>query len=154
FFFSSRRRHTRFSRDWSSDVCSSDLQRSKAGTGISCAQVGRSTAVATKRQTSSHAVRRPPPHRRDVHAIANMPAALLTRRSGQREIDLGVATDLGLPIHTVIRLHVVAKNLGRDERRELADIYVVFLNGLNVPASLSRDPILGAFQLSHQVAEQ
>src|SRR5690606_39300808 len=25
FFFSSRRRHTSFSRDWSSDVCSSDL---------------------------------------------------------------------------------------------------------------------------------
>src|SRR5690606_41053753 len=25
FSFSSRRRHTRFSRDWSSDVCSSDL---------------------------------------------------------------------------------------------------------------------------------
>src|SRR5690606_40760825 len=25
FFFSSRRRHTMFSRDWSSDVCSSDL---------------------------------------------------------------------------------------------------------------------------------
>src|SRR5690606_39707792 len=27
FLFSSRRRHTRFSRDWSSDVCSSDLPR-------------------------------------------------------------------------------------------------------------------------------
>src|SRR3712207_173983 len=27
FFFSSRRRHTRYWRDWSSDVCSSDLQR-------------------------------------------------------------------------------------------------------------------------------
>src|SRR2546429_2727473 len=27
FFFSSRRRHTRCSRDWSSDVCSSDLNR-------------------------------------------------------------------------------------------------------------------------------
>src|SRR3989449_9570884 len=27
FFFSSRRRHTRCSRDWSSDVCSSDLGR-------------------------------------------------------------------------------------------------------------------------------
>ena len=25
FFFSSRRRHTRFTSDWSSDVCSSDL---------------------------------------------------------------------------------------------------------------------------------
>src|SRR5690606_41070104 len=31
FFFSSRRRHTRFSRDWSSDVCSSDLH---AGMGL------------------------------------------------------------------------------------------------------------------------
>src|SRR3712207_6858507 len=27
FFFSSRRRHTRYWRDWSSDVCSSDLRR-------------------------------------------------------------------------------------------------------------------------------
>src|SRR6476661_1467604 len=29
FFFSSRRRHTRFKCDWSSDVCSSDLQAPK-----------------------------------------------------------------------------------------------------------------------------
>src|SRR5437660_7477433 len=27
FFFSSRRRHTRWPRDWSSDMCSSDLKR-------------------------------------------------------------------------------------------------------------------------------
>src|SRR5690606_40358406 len=35
FFFSSRRRHTRFSRDWSSDVCSSDLRtaRDRLGRG-------------------------------------------------------------------------------------------------------------------------
>src|SRR6267378_3533076 len=31
FFFSSRRRHTRSLRDWSSDVCSSDLAPSSAG---------------------------------------------------------------------------------------------------------------------------
>src|SRR6266542_2517571 len=31
FFFSSRRRHTRCYRDWSSDVCSSDLQARAAG---------------------------------------------------------------------------------------------------------------------------
>src|SRR2546430_17199848 len=31
FFFSSRRRHTRFDCDWSSDVCSSDLKLSTAG---------------------------------------------------------------------------------------------------------------------------
>src|SRR2546422_11544572 len=38
FFFSSRRRHTRCSRDWSSDVCSSDLLKCMAwaGTGAFC----------------------------------------------------------------------------------------------------------------------
>src|SRR2546430_11697026 len=30
FFFSSRRRHTRFDCDWSSDVCSSDLDAEQA----------------------------------------------------------------------------------------------------------------------------
>src|SRR5215208_8024239 len=33
FFFSSRRRHTRWPRDWSSDVCSSDLLRHGADRG-------------------------------------------------------------------------------------------------------------------------
>src|SRR5207237_458045 len=31
FFFSSRRRHTRFKCDWSSDVCSSDLRLAQQG---------------------------------------------------------------------------------------------------------------------------
>src|SRR5690606_29967218 len=34
FFFSSRRRHTRFSRDWSSDVCSSDLKQARLALGL------------------------------------------------------------------------------------------------------------------------
>src|SRR6266542_3343382 len=34
FFFSSRRRHTRCYRDWSSDVCSSDLPRALVATLI------------------------------------------------------------------------------------------------------------------------
>src|SRR5690606_17026613 len=36
-FFSSRRRHTRFSRDWSSDVCSSDL----TNTGVNLLSPGK-----------------------------------------------------------------------------------------------------------------
>src|SRR5207245_4629371 len=50
FFFSSRRRHTRCYRDWSSDVCSSDLLiRSRvsyipAATDLSC---GQSRAVCS-----------------------------------------------------------------------------------------------------------
>src|SRR5207249_6304269 len=38
FFFSSRRRHTRSKRDWSSDVCSSDL-------AIELQHVGRSVTA-------------------------------------------------------------------------------------------------------------
>ena len=36
FFFSSRRRHTRLRRDWSSDVCSSDLALPVGETGELC----------------------------------------------------------------------------------------------------------------------
>src|SRR5690606_39823531 len=51
FFFSSRRRHTRFSRDWSSDVCSSDLVEVKTG-GYS-AEFGRSTGGVVNTVTKS-----------------------------------------------------------------------------------------------------
>src|SRR5205809_2379633 len=48
FFFSSRRRHTRCSRDWSSDVCSSDLPATSAGPAPTsrarCASSGASAA--------------------------------------------------------------------------------------------------------------
>src|SRR5699024_11739887 len=37
FFFSSRRRHTRSKRDWSSDVCSSDLE---AAAHVGVQQIG------------------------------------------------------------------------------------------------------------------
>src|SRR5690606_40480261 len=42
--FSSRRRHTRFSRDWSSDVCSSDLERHRlyAASEIAVEELGLS----------------------------------------------------------------------------------------------------------------
>src|SRR5256884_9978423 len=45
FFFSSRRRHTRCSRDWSSDVCSSDL----CGQSICTGQHARSPAQSSRR---------------------------------------------------------------------------------------------------------
>src|SRR5947209_17905314 len=41
FFFSSRRRHTRYWRDWSSDVCSSDLKRKLHGHGKFAHKTGR-----------------------------------------------------------------------------------------------------------------
>src|SRR5690554_7937110 len=48
FFFSSRRRHTRCGRDWSSNVCSSDLLRTSAGDGLFCGGAQR-TAAAIRR---------------------------------------------------------------------------------------------------------
>src|SRR5687768_18177703 len=57
FFFSSRRRHTRCSRDWSSDVCSSDLQQ-RSGPGkqlrrVHCGDVAKSKRLV-RRETRSH----------------------------------------------------------------------------------------------------
>src|SRR5687768_18296306 len=45
FFFSSRRRHTRCSRDWSSDVCSSDL-RWRARSSRSARSIGSVTLLS------------------------------------------------------------------------------------------------------------
>src|SRR2546422_9782792 len=46
FFFSSRRRHTRCSRDWSSDVCSSDLARGEVGLVVAAIFLGGGVLAA------------------------------------------------------------------------------------------------------------
>src|SRR5439155_9457488 len=59
FFFSSRRRHTRWPRDWSSDVCSSDLLQ------LTLSQSDR-TVVAGSRVTLTAEIKLPP----DVHVYS------------------------------------------------------------------------------------
>src|SRR5439155_9251589 len=62
FFFSSRRRHTRWPRDWSSDVCSSDLVdeisnhlRFKiSSTANSQSQPAGSTSTISSRRPENH----------------------------------------------------------------------------------------------------
>src|SRR5216683_5782078 len=49
FFFSSRRRHTRSDRDWSSDVCSSDLKVTECGT-MACEGPRGGVITATVRE--------------------------------------------------------------------------------------------------------
>src|SRR3989449_8984975 len=53
FFFSSRRRHTRCSRDWSSDVCSSDLTSRSAPSGIPISCAGSPSGRRTWRSSSA-----------------------------------------------------------------------------------------------------
>src|SRR5690606_39947358 len=63
-FFSSRRRHTRFSRDWSSDVCSSDL--------TFCRRI--ETRVSIRRQKVAEVKR--------ISRVATNPSA--TRKTSER----------------------------------------------------------------------
>src|SRR5699024_12049438 len=62
FFFSSRRRHTRSKRDWSSDVCSSDLpahrSRSPGGPGDRDRWAGAGARCATTALTCCHQIGR------------------------------------------------------------------------------------------------
>src|SRR3712207_767310 len=51
FFFSSRRRHTRYWRDWSSDVCSSDLA------DYTCAKTGNKMAETTNPKIATGSLR-------------------------------------------------------------------------------------------------
>src|SRR6266487_5296397 len=49
FFFSSRRRHTRWTGDWSSDVCSSDLQDVFPEIATELGRLGNPAVVAVLR---------------------------------------------------------------------------------------------------------
>src|SRR2546430_4389510 len=64
FFFSSRRRHTRFDCDWSSDVCSSDLASTPRGrnesgtTGRPASRASRASSTSARQPTSTRCPRR------------------------------------------------------------------------------------------------
>src|SRR5699024_12185305 len=75
FFFSSRRRHTRSKRDWSSDVCSSDLHVVTGKEGLDDGGTGGGRADTVPFQTVSKLV------------VLQLPAAMLHRR---KEAALGV----------------------------------------------------------------
>src|SRR5204863_5046314 len=57
FFFSSRRRHTRSLRDWSSDVCSSDLGLELAAVGDVASNAKRTCAEFAAQRRSLHVER-------------------------------------------------------------------------------------------------
>src|SRR5688572_31091182 len=57
FFFSSRRRHTSFDCDWSSDVCSSDLQNTNTSPGNGGVVFGTARAPLIIRLCDLHETR-------------------------------------------------------------------------------------------------
>src|SRR5690606_39621466 len=87
FFFSSRRRHTRFSRDWSSDVCSSDV--SGAGPDAAEAPLERGRHTNKRRPlvpdqlpiTNHPSSRENVPNRPSSHECVLLPGSTDTVRS-------------------------------------------------------------------------
>src|SRR5256884_3960486 len=57
FFVSGRRRHTRCGRDWSSDVCSSDLEGAMTAPDLSMAQISRRMLSARAEQFTESVIR-------------------------------------------------------------------------------------------------
>src|SRR5437868_1424483 len=94
FFFSSRRRHTRSKRDWSSDVCSSDYTftatpwSSTGGTGISGTSITVSFTVVSASPTPT-----PTPSNQAPVVNAGPDQIVATHSTGLS----GSATDDGLP---------------------------------------------------------
>src|SRR5690554_7011580 len=84
FFFSSRRRHTRCGRDWSSDVCSSDLDVANGGgTDLTASD----SLVGTPRYMSPEQIRG---HEMgpasDIYSLGLVVYELLMGRSEERRV--------------------------------------------------------------------
>src|SRR5947209_19371969 len=93
FFFSSRRRHTRYWRDWSSDVCSSDLgppgQCHAAGAasarGIEAAEVTAARGRSEERRVGKECRSRWPPYHQHTKKDEDAGQILLASKEGAHD---------------------------------------------------------------------
>src|SRR2546421_5509511 len=83
FFFSSRRRHTRSDRDWSSDVCSSDLM---ADHGVSTRYIHNLAALGYERLAAEDLVRAAD------HGVSSEFAAQVQASYGRLPLEIGRAS--------------------------------------------------------------
>src|SRR5690606_39656795 len=83
FFFSSRRRHTRFSRDWSSDVCSSDLHASER------LRRARAHRIMGRLPTAGEPARPQLLTTSDIRSVATVPSRSEERRVGTESLSRG-----------------------------------------------------------------
>src|SRR3712207_6634760 len=113
-FFSSRRRHTRYWRDWSSDVCSSDLQALAAAFDVVVVEtvgVGQSeTEVAEVADTVAVIVQ---PGSGDVlqflkSGIMEVPDVLVVTKADLGQVALRARRDIGAALRSLGRRDTAA----------------------------------------------
>src|SRR2546430_6201072 len=87
FFFSSRRRHTRFDCDWSSDVCSSDLSQEIQFTPSISHNVLRRTSSSptTMRFFSGSIESRSEEHTSELQSQSNLVCRLLLEKKKKNQ---------------------------------------------------------------------
>src|SRR5258707_4594917 len=85
FFFSSRRRHTRYWRDWSSDVCSSDLVK-RLKKSIARLIAALEKELAELDDDIDDAVRSSPVWREKEDLLASVPGVGDVTRSEERRV--------------------------------------------------------------------
>src|SRR5438270_9826229 len=94
FFFSSRRRHTRFDCDWSSDVCSSDLERRSEALAAERAEAQSSaTTLLQARIAAEEAL-----SRKSIEAAAaekQSAEAARQRAAAEEELRIALAAQIG-----------------------------------------------------------
>src|SRR2546430_12869961 len=96
FFFSSRRRHTRFDCDWSSDVCSSDLhhmqhaaalgrQQLQAHEGLHARHVDAVDGLGQQAQRSEE-------HTSELQSQSNLVCRLLLEKKKKTKVRINAST--------------------------------------------------------------
>src|SRR5687768_18259729 len=91
FFFSSRRRHTRCSRDWSSDVCSSDLlvARDRRWSGERCPHTESRPPILAGKVRSSY---RSEEHTSELQSRLHLVCRLLLEKKKKKKINIYLYT--------------------------------------------------------------
>src|SRR2546422_186310 len=100
FFFSSRRRHTRCSRDWSSDVCSSDLNMPGIASAATAVVIGYIAGGTKTIRVGSGGIMLP---NHSPLVIAEQFGTLASLYPGRIELGLGRAPGTDMPTARALR---------------------------------------------------
>src|SRR5258707_2018479 len=128
FFFSSRRRHTRYWRDWSSDVCSSDLDGRAVGLDA-CRELGISIFAGEAENRLDMLLRDAADGRlaaqydfiKDLPELAGTPVPFLPKQYVARTLGLSASFDAGRGCPYQCSFCTIINVQGRKSRFRSAD---------------------------------